>query len=222
MLQGLDVEENQYEKPSQKEPEIHYEDEWLMVVCKPEGVLSVPGKVGETSVWSFAKAHCPEATGPLVVHRLDMSTSGLLVIAKTPAVHKDLQQQFRNREVEKTYVAILEKETQHPIPRHGRISLPLRAMPTDRPRQVVDHEHGRQAVTDYEFIAPDRVILHPQTGRTHQLRVHCAHPEGIGIPIKGDTLYGTPADRLYLHAETIRFRHPVTKEMMTFTWKADF
>ena len=95
-------------------------------------------------------------------------------------------------------------------------------MPTDRPRQKVDFEHGRQAVTDYTFITPDRIQLHPLTGRTHQLRVHCAHPKGIGIPIKGDTLYGTPADRLYLHAETLRFRHPVTQEVMAFTWKAEF
>ena len=222
MLQGLDIEENHHEKPSQKEPEIEYEDEWLMVVRKPEGVLSVPGKVGEASVWSFVRSHCPEATGPLIVHRLDMATSGLLVIAKESSVHKNLQEQFKNREIQKTYIALLEREADPSFPSCGRIHLPLSAMPTDRPRQKVDFEHGRQAVTDYTFITPDRIQLHPLTGRTHQLRVHCAHPKGIGIPIKGDTLYGTPADRLYLHAETLRFRHPVTQEMMAFTWKADF
>ena len=222
MLQGLDIEENHHEKPSQKEPEIEYEDEWLMVVRKPEGVLSVPGKVGEASVWSFVRSHCPEATGPLIVHRLDMATSGLLVIAKESSVHKSLQEQFKNREIQKTYVALLEREAGPTFPSCGRIHLPLSAMPTDRPRQKVDFEHGRQAVTDYTFITPDRIQLHPLTGRTHQLRVHCAHPKGIGIPIKGDTLYGTPADRLYLHAETLRFRHPVTQEVMAFTWKAEF
>lgn len=222
MLQGLDVDDNIHEKPALRTPEMVYEDDWIMVIHKPEGVLSVPGKVGEASVWSFAKAHCPEATGPLIVHRLDMSTSGLLVVAKNAVIHKDLQEQFRKREVHKTYVAILEKALRPEMPKTGTIRLPMSAVPTDRPRQQVDYRSGKEAVTDYEAVAPDRVILSPRTGRTHQLRVHCAHPDGLGTPIKGDTLYGTPSDRLYLHAETIRFRHPVTKEMMTFTRKANF
>ena len=102
----------------------------------------------------------------------------------------------------------------HPKARKGTISLPLRPDPMNRPRQVVDLEHGKRAVTDYEFLGDHLVALWPQTGRTHQLRIHCAHPDGLGRPIVGDELYGIKADRLWLHAAEISFRHPVTNQPM--------
>lgn len=222
MLQGLDVEENLWEKANDAIPEIIYEDEWLIVLCKPAGMLSVPGKTTQQSVWSFVHDHCPEATGPLLAHRLDMATSGLLLAAKTKQVHQNLQAQFHHRTIEKTYVALLESPLSDETPLEGTISLPLQADPMDRPRQRVDHLHGKPAVTHYIATDRQRVYLQPKTGRTHQLRVHCAHPDGLNRPIKGDTLYGTPSDRLYLHAESITFTHPVTGERMRFRSEAEF
>ena len=153
------------------------------------------------------------AVQPFVVHRLDMATSGVIVVAKSADMQRLLQSQFARRKVEKRYVALLEKRL--PAGR-GRISLPLRADVANRPYQVVDHENGRRAVTDYETFADGRVLLSPLTGRTHQLRVHCAHSEGLACPIKGDALYGHPADRLYLHAESLTLDHPVTGQRLTF------
>ena len=216
MLQGLDVEANTLEQPTATSPTILYEDEALMVVAKPAGMLSVPGKVEGPSVATFVQAHCPGADGPLIVHRLDMATSGLMVIAKTKAAHQHLQAQFHHRTVEKTYIALLERPLPKEVAPKGIISLPLRPDPLDRPRQVVDTVKGKPAVTYYEKLSDNSVLLKPKTGRTHQLRVHCAHPDGLGIPIKGDTLYGSPADRLYLHAQSLVFTHPTTGERMTF------
>lgn len=221
MLQGLDVEVNRHELPTGAVPEIIYEDDYILVVNKPPGLLSVPGKIARDSVWTFAHEHCPEAEGPLIVHRLDMSTSGLMVVAKTKHAHQNLQAQFKNHTVRKTYVALLEKPLKAGVPQKGVIRLPLRPDPADRPRQLVDAVAGKPAVTEYEVTGADDsgrpiVRLRPLTGRTHQLRVHCAHPQGLGTPIVGDTLYGTPSDRLYLHAARITFRHPESGEEMGF------
>ncbi len=215
MLQGLDVDENIHEKALNACPKIIYEDEWLLVVDKPAGMLSVPGKQDATSVYDFARSHCPEAEGPLIVHRLDMGTSGLIILAKDKQTHQDLQAQFHHRTIKKTYIARLEHDWPSAMPFKGVISLPLRPNPLDRPRQMVDPIHGKPAITYYEKSGDRDVILQPKTGRTHQLRVHCAHHEGLGVPILGDPLYGTSADRLYLHAEEITFTHPATKKTLT-------
>ena len=285
MLQGLEVDENPLLNPvhEEEELEIVFEDEWLLVVNKPAGMLSVPGKAEDRdSVYHRLKKKYPEATGPMIVHRLDMATSGLLLVAKTKEVHQDLQAQFANRSIKKRYVAVLdgaiiktEKETK-PIAEKaillaketvstkktakaertgntGRIELPLCLNPLDRPRQMVSSEHGKEAITEYQIISESeritsesentfnesnridesersinesrkytRIIFYPLTGRTHQLRVHAAHPEGLGCPILGDELYGKKADRLYLHAEYIEFRHPIYGDILCIQKEADF
>lgn len=285
MLQGLEVDENPLLNPvhEEEELEIVFEDEWLLVVNKPAGMLSVPGKAEDRdSVYHRLKKKYPEATGPMIVHRLDMATSGLLLVAKTKEVHQDLQAQFANRSIKKRYVAVLdgaiiktEKETK-PIAEKailiakdtvstkktakaertgstGRIELPLCLNPLDRPRQMVSSEHGKEAITEYQIISESeritsesentfnesnrideserninesrkytRIVFYPLTGRTHQLRVHAAHPEGLGCPILGDELYGKKADRLYLHAEYIEFRHPIYGDILCIQKEADF
>ena len=285
MLQGLEVDENPLLNPvhEEEELEIVFEDEWLLVVNKPVGMLSVPGKAEDRdSVYHRLKKKYPEATGPMIVHRLDMATSGLLLVAKTKEVHQDLQAQFANRSIKKRYVAVLdgtiiktEKETK-PIAekailiaketvstkktakaertgRTGRIELPLCLNPLDRPRQMVSRKHGKEAITEYQIISESekntsesentfnesnrideserninesrkytRIVFYPLTGRTHQLRVHAAHPEGLGCPILGDELYGKKADRLYLHAEYIEFRHPIYGDILCIQKEADF
>ena len=285
MLQGLEVDENPLLNPvhEEEELEIVFEDEWLLVVNKPAGMLSVPGKAEDRdSVYHRLKKKYPEATGPMIVHRLDMATSGLLLVAKTKEVHQDLQAQFANRSIKKRYVAVLdgaiiktEKETK-PIAEKaillaketvstkktakaertgntGRIELPLCLNPLDRPRQMVSSEHGKEAITEYQIISESeritsesentfnesnridesersinesrkytRFVFYPLTGRTHQLRVHAAHPEGLGCPILGDELYGKKADRLYLHAEYIEFRHPIYGDILCIQKEADF
>lgn len=219
MLQGLDVDDIRHEQPAKATPTIIYEDKAIMVVNKPAGMLSVPGKVDGPSVLTFAREHCPEAEGPLIVHRLDMATSGLMVLAKNKAAHQQLQQQFLNHTVKKTYIAMLERPLPPSIASKGVIALPMRPDPLDRPRQVVDKEKGKKAITLYQMCSERIIQLCPLTGRTHQLRVHCAHPEGLATPIQGDTLYGTPADRLYLHAQALSFVHPVTGQRMSFEQK---
>lgn len=219
MLIGLDVEEPLLPTPVEAAPTIIFEDEDILVVNKPHSMLSVPGKTDATSVYDFAKHHCPQAEGPLIVHRLDMDTSGLMVMAKTKQAHQRLQAQFKNHTVEKTYVARLQAPLPEEKPRQGIINLPMRPDPTDRPRQLIDPAQGKTAITQYEMTSTDIVLLHPKTGRTHQLRVHCAHPQGLGTPIKGDPLYGSNADRLYLHAAILSFQHPTTKERLTFESK---
>ena len=285
MLQGMEVDENSLLNPvhEEEELEIVFEDEWLLVVNKPAGMLSVPGKAEDRdSVYHRLKKKYPEATGPMIVHRLDMATSGLLLVAKTKKVHQDLQAQFANRSIKKRYVAVLdgaiiktEKETK-PIAEKaillaketvstkktakaertgntGRIELPLCLNPLDRPRQMVSSEHGKEAITEYQIISESeritsesentfnesnridesersinesrkytRIVFYPLTGRTHQLRVHAAHPEGLGCPILGDELYGKKADRLYLHAEYIEFRHPIYGDILCIQKEADF
>lgn len=204
--------------------EVVWEDEWLAVVNKPAGLLSVPGKTEAGSVYSWVKARYPEATGPLIVHRLDMATSGLLLIAKTKAAHQQLQAQFKHRTVKKRYIALLEGTVDAD---EGSVSLPLCPDPLDRPRQMVHPVYGKPAVTHYRVTdrLPEgrtRIAFYPQTGRTHQLRVHAAHPDGLNAPIAGDELYGTKAGRLYLHAEYLGFRHPVSGEAIRVEKKADF
>ena len=218
MLQGLNVDPNPEELQGQPQLgiDIVYEDEWIVVVNKPSGLLSVPGRIGPYSVATILHQRYP---GSQLVHRLDMGTSGLMVAAKDRTIYVTLQQQFTNRTIRKTYVALLEGTPAKP---RGTISLPLLCDPINRPRQVVDYEHGKEAVTDYEMIDGHRIRLFPHTGRTHQLRMHCAHPDGLGCPIRGDELYGHPADRLYLHAERLELTHPVTGEHMTFELPADF
>ena len=225
MLQGLEVEENPLLEDNHRTTvlDIIYEDDYLLIVNKPAGMLSVPGKETADSVYSRIRHLYPDATGPLVVHRLDMATSGLLLIAKTKEVHQNLQAQFSNRSIKKRYTALLEGIVSN---EEGTIDLPLCLNPLDRPRQIVDKEHGKPAITRYRVLARTEsqtlVAFYPLTGRTHQLRVHSAHSLGLHCPIKGDELYGSKADRLYLHAESLEFTHPVSKEKVTIEVKADF
>lgn len=227
MLQGLQVEENPMLKKMQTPAEALetlFEDPWLVVINKPAGVLSVPGKEeGADSVYSLMRKKYPDAEGPLIVHRLDMATSGLLLITKTKQAHQQLQAQFKNRTVKKRYIALLDGIIAQDA---GTIELPLCPNPHDRPRQMVHSEHGKPAVTDFRVLARSegttRIAFYPRTGRTHQLRVHAAHPLGLNCPIKGDELYGRKAERLYLHAEYLEFIHPITGETVRITQKAEF
>lgn len=226
MLQGLEVDENPILKELQsgkKTLDIIYEDEWLAVVNKPAGMLSVPGKEDVVSVYSMMRERYPDADGPLIVHRLDMATSGLLVVAKTKQIHQNLQAQFKNRSVGKRYIALLQGSVSQDA---GTVELPLCPNPLDRPRQMVHTGYGKPAITDFEVLERKdnrtRIAFYPSTGRTHQLRVHAAHPLGLHCPIIGDELYGRKAERLYLHAEMLELTHPVTGKRISITQKADF
>ena len=224
MLQGLDVDPDPESLGfAHLELKTIYEDDAIVVVDKPSGMLSTPGRIEQYSVETVMRQRYPDA---VIAHRLDMGTSGLLIVAKSLEAYRPLQEQFVKHQVRKKYVAMLETMavanfslfTIHSsLPTTGRISLPLRPDPMNRPRQMVDMEHGKRAVTDYEFLTSNIVALYPQTGRTHQLRIHCAHPDGLGRPIKGDELDGTKGDRLMLHAAEIWFRHPITGEEMHLT-----
>ena len=198
-----------------------YEDDALVVVGKPSGMLSVPGKSRRESVVSIVSARCQDCCQPLVVHRLDMDTSGIMLLAKTPAAQKALQKQFLDHRVRKTYVAVVEGDPLE-VGAEGEISIPLSPDPLNRPYQTADYENGKTAVTTYRALGPHLLELHPLTGRTHQLRVHCAHADGLHRPIKGDRLYGRRADRLYLHARSISFLHPTDGTPMDFEWEADW
>ncbi|SEM77078.1 tRNA pseudouridine32 synthase / 23S rRNA pseudouridine746 synthase [Prevotella sp. ne3005] len=215
MLQGLDVDPNPEETgASHLTIEVIYQDTTLAVINKPSGLLSVPGRTEDHSVATIAMERWP---GSLPVHRLDMGTSGLMVIAKTKEAYVSLQEQFVKRTVKKRYIALVEGIVKEP---KGRITLPLIFDPMNRPRQMVDYQRGKSAVTEYEVLdARDGrtlLALYPHTGRTHQLRMHCAHPDGLGSPIVGDELYGHKAERLCLHCDQIEFAHPVTGERMSF------
>ena len=216
MLQGLDVDPNP-ETLGYEHMEIPtiYEDNDILVVDKPSGILSVPGRMEDYSVETVMQQRYP---GSIVAHRLDMGTSGLLIVAKHIEAYHPLQQQFIRHEVKKKYVALLEHAGQG----SGIVSLPMRPDPMNRPRQVVDMEHGKRAVTRYEFISDHLVALWPETGRTHQLRIHCAHPDGLSNPIVGDELYGTKGQRLCLHAADIWFKHPISGEEMHFETTPNF
>ncbi len=208
MLQGLDVDPNPETLGLQRmEIPTVYEDDALLVVDKPSGMLSVPGRIEDYSVETVMHERYSDS---IVAHRLDMGTSGLLIVAKNGEAYRILQQQFIHHEVRKKYIAMLEHSGQGT----GVISLPLRPDPMNRPRQVVDTDHGKRAVTRYEYIGDRLVALWPETGRTHQLRIHCAHPDGLSNPIVGDELYGTRGQRLCLHAAEIWFRHPISGDEM--------
>ena len=232
-----------------------FEDQELAVIYKPEGLLSVPGKDSQQpSVYTLMRKKYPAATGPIIVHRLDMATSGLMIIAKTEFAYHRLQKEFLCHRVQKKYIAIigckdkeacdrliasfeLKGESKEAAESKGEyrnesrretLTLPLMPDYLDRPRQIVHHEQGKEAITEYEIVERIddthlRLALYPKTGRTHQLRVHCAHQEGLNAPILGDPLYGNEkASRLHLHAEEITFEHPLTGKEMTIKRKADF
>ncbi|MUK67609.1 RluA family pseudouridine synthase [Aliivibrio fischeri] len=225
MLDGIEMDENPLLiNPAEgKDLEIVYEDEFMVVVNKPADFLSVPGKNIHDSVYARIQQRYPDATGGLIIHRLDMATSGLLVLGLTPKAHKRLQQQFINRTVEKRYTALLDGVLEQD---EGLITLPMRGDLYDRPRQLVCFEHGKPAETTYQVIErkenKTKVYLYPKTGRTHQLRVHCAHYLGLNMPITGDGLYGKKANRLHLHAGYLSLIHPITKEPMEFNVEAEF
>ena len=213
MLQGLKVDDDPEQTGFLHQGiEIIYEDEAIAAVYKPSGMLSVPGKADDYSVSSWAKERWPHAMLP---HRLDLLTSGIMLVAKTPDAYHHLQEQFTSRAIKKKYLAVVEGEMHA---EHGIIDLPLSSDPLNRPYQIVDYQHGKRAITEYRVQASDTkdgrtrylLALYPHTGRTHQLRMHCAHQEGLNCPIVGDELYGHKADRLYLQEESIAFVHPVT------------
>jgi tRNA pseudouridine32 synthase / 23S rRNA pseudouridine746 synthase len=225
MLEGIITDKNPLltNPATGKNIDIVYQDDVMVVINKPAEFLSVPGKNIEDSVFLRMKQAYPNATGPLIVHRLDMSTSGLMVIALSKRAHKNLQKQFINRTVKKRYVALLDGVLKE---EEGIIDLPLRVDLDDRPRQLVCYEYGRPAQTRWQVLEQKnnqtKIHFYPVTGRTHQLRVHSAHIKGLNMPIVGDDLYGNKADRLHLHAETLEFKHPITKEQVHFQIDANF
>lgn len=225
MLEGISMDDNPLlTNPAQgKSIDIIYQDEVMLVINKPAEFLSVPGKNIEDSVYLRIKQSFPKAMGPLIIHRLDMATSGLMVIALSKEAHKELQKQFIKRTVKKRYVALLAGLIKEDS---GTIDLPLRVDLDDRPRQLVCYEHGRHARTEWQVIErknnQTKVYFYPVTGRTHQLRVHSAHIKGLNTPIVGDDLYGNKNTRLHLHAETLELKHPMTKELMHFQINAQF
>lgn len=233
MLQGMNVEDNPLDlvgeevESNKTSLEIVFEDEFIMAVNKPNEMLSTPGRHQEYSVYTIIKESYPSATGPLLVHRLDMSTSGVLLIAKDKDSHQILQEQFINRTVKKRYTALLEGLFDNREEK-GFIDLPLALDYLNRPMQKVDYNEGKAAQTFYEVVDTDleknrtKVHFYPRTGRTHQLRVHAAHEQGLNIPIVGDDIYGQRDERLHLHADFIEFLHPVTNKTMTFSVKAPF
>lgn len=225
MLEGVQMDENLLLKNLSESValKIVFEDDDLIIVNKPPEFLSVPGKEIKDSVYTRIKQKYPSVTGPIIVHRLDMSTSGILVLTKTKEANKILQQQFIKRTVKKKYVALLSGKVSE---KKGTITLPLRLDLDDRPRQLVDFKNGKAAKTNWTIISENnthtRIHFYPVTGRTHQLRVHAAHKDGLNLPIIGDDLYGTKQDRLYLHADFIEFIHPTSKNKINFTVPSDF
>ena len=228
MLEGLRVAEPRPFAPpvlASRGLDIVFEDAWLVVVDKPEGLLSVPAKDAsiEDSVQARLRARYPSGPAPLLAHRLDLDTSGLLVAAKAPQTYTALQRLFAGRHVHKRYVAWVEGDVRG---ERGTIDFPMRVDLDDRPRQIHDPVHGKPAVTEWQVLerrgGRTRVALFPLTGRTHQLRVHAAHPLGLGAPIVGDRLYGHPGPRLHLHAEALSFEHPVTGQRLALERPAPF
>ena len=213
----------QYAYSHGKDLAIVYQDDDLLVVNKPAEFLSVPGKTIADSVYMRIKNQFPQAPGPLIVHRLDMSTSGLLIIALNKRAHKALQKQFIERTIEKRYVALVSGNV---VADSGTIELPLRLDFDDKPRQMVCYQHGKPALTTWRVLErknnTTRLHLFPKTGRTHQLRVHCAHQDGLNMPIVGDDHYGLKAQRLHLHAEYLSLQHPINHQALVFEVAADF
>ncbi|WP_448672445.1 pseudouridine synthase [Sphingobacterium multivorum] len=224
MLQGLVVDPNPMQQETTLDialPQI-YEDEDIIIINKPAEFLSVPGIYVKDSVYNRILQRYPKA-GPIIIHRLDMSTSGLLVVAKNKEAHKFIQDQFIQHTIKKTYIALLDGIIEAPS---GLIDLPLRVDLDDRPRQMVCYTYGKPAQTKWVKIAIEnnqtKVRFYPLTGRTHQLRMHAVHPNGLNTPIVGDDLYGKKANRLHLHAASITFIHPRFKKEMTFEIEPDF
>lgn len=230
LLAGLDVED----PPdvgmlpfAPDEPRVVHEDASIVVVDKPAGMLSVRGRGRRRrdSVQQrlLDRAGSPDGHWPILVHRLDLATSGLLIAAKSKSVYVALQRQFSARMVEKIYEAVVRGPV---VDDRGTIDLPLRKDFVERPRQIVAFEGGKPAVTQWRVLARDehttRVELRPSTGRTHQLRLHCAHPEGLGAPIVGDLIYGYGGERLLLHAKTLRLDHPETGERLELSCACPF
>lgn len=224
MLEGMAVDENPFLLVQEADSplEIVYEDDSLIVVNKPAGLRSVPGVDIRESVYTRLQSILGD-TEPLMVHRLDMDTSGLLVVAKTQQAHKHIQRQFLQGTVRKRYRALLSKVIDM---QEGEIDLPLSADLYNRPRQLVCFTTGKKSITKWKVIeryqAMTRVDFWPLTGRTHQLRMHSAHELGLDAPIVGDDLYGTVAERMYLHAAYLEFIHPRTKEKISFEAKEAF
>ena len=229
MLEGLAVEPNPLTQIAPPEPRILWEDNHIVVIDKPCGMLSVDGKSGVRSVEQWAHEHYPEASGPMIVHRLDQSTSGILLLAKDKDTHKAMQQQFVTRTVSKQYTALLDGVVEYEI---GIIDLSMKLDYDNRPRQMVAPD-GKRAITEYRVVAVEegrtRIHFYPLTGRTHQLRLHSAHPEGLNKPIVGDDIYGheqradlSDGHRLCLHASRLEFTHPHTKERIVVESEAEF
>ena len=223
MLQGIDVAPNPLDTgfSNDAKPEVIYEDDFLIVVNKPAGMLAVPGRVAAPNLLEWLRERYGDSVE--TCHRLDMDTSGLMVFARDLRTKAVMEAKFAGRAVLKRYRARLVAGSgpfKHAS--RGTIALPLAQDYYDRPRQFVDYENGKLAVTEYEVVdlLPNGeidVMFTPKTGRTHQLRVHSAHAKGLGRPIKGDRLYGDATDgRLYLHAGYIEFSHPQTGERLVF------
>lgn len=224
MLEGMAVDENPLLLTPEKNSrlEIVFEDESLIVVNKPAGLRSVPGVHIQDSVYTRLQQLMPDHE-PLIIHRLDMDTSGLLVVAKTQKVHKHIQRQFLQRTVSKRYTALLSKVIEQS---EGEIDLPLCADLLNRPRQLVCFKDGKKSVSRWKVIErysdTTKISFWPLTGRTHQLRMHAAHELGLNAPIVGDDLYGSAAERMYLHAASLTFTHPLTKEQLSFEAAENF
>ena len=225
MLSGIEMDKNpMLQNPAiGKELEIVFEDNELIVINKPADFLSVPGVHIHDSVFTRIKQLIKNISGPIIIHRLDMATSGLLVLAKNKRAHKEIQSQFIKKTVKKRYTALIAGNL---IKNKGFINLPLRVDLNDRPRQLVCYEFGKKATTHWEVIkrskGSTKIYFYPISGRTHQLRVHAAHTLGLNSPIIGDDLYGNKSKRLYLHADSLEFKHPLTHKIMKFNRAADF
>jgi tRNA pseudouridine32 synthase/23S rRNA pseudouridine746 synthase len=225
MLEGLEVEDDPMLNytPEDKTIEIIFEDEALVIINKPPGLLTTPSRAIKDSVFARMQQLYPNATGPLVAHRLDKLTSGLMIITKSKEIYTNIQSQFINRTIKKQYIAILEGYLKI---EEGTIDLPLAIDEDNRPMQKVCFQSGRSAQTLWKIL--DRknkqtlVRFTPFSGRTHQLRVHAAHSEGLNAPIVGDKLYGNKAERLMLHASSIEFTHPITHKTLSFQSEAQF
>ncbi|MDD2961564.1 MAG: pseudouridine synthase [Muribaculaceae bacterium] len=224
MMRGLEIEDSTPQALPEQELEIIYEDNYLLAVNKHEGMLSVPGRLTYKSVYTEVMKKYPDITGPAIVHRLDMDTSGILLIAKDKATHKMMQRLFKDRSIKKRYVALLSSRIEQ---KEGIIELPLARDYINRPRQIVSHEEGKYALTYFKVIKyeGDNTLIEfePHTGRTHQLRVHAAHHQGLAAPIVGDRLYGTKGEkRMHLHASRIEFTHPITGERIIINSPSPF
>ena len=223
MLNGLTFEKNPLDDLPKKSLEIVYEDEFMWIVNKPENMLSCPDKKNQPSVLSVMREKYPDNKEIMLCHRLDLATSGLIIVSKSLSFYREIQQLFEKREIKETDFAVLDGYVTRTS---GRIALPLIPDLNDRPRQKVDFLHGKPAVTDFQVVDSDErktyIYFFPLTGRTHQLRVHSAHYLGLKAPILGDELYGRKASRMYLHAEKIEFMHPRLKNIITVEKKADF